>query len=135
MLTETKMRLKRKSGFTLIELLIVIIILGLLASLVAPQMFSRVDSSRVQTAQTQIRMLETAINTFRIDTGRFPQTLDELRKSDHPRWDGPYLPKEIPLDPWGNPYVYQVPGPDDKAFSLVSYGPSGQANAPDVITN
>lgn len=130
-----KKHLKQSKGFTLIELLIVIIILGLLASLVAPQMFSRVDSSRVQTAETQIRMLETAINTFRIDTGHFPGSLDELRKSDHPRWDGPYLPREVPLDPWGNPYVYQVTNSKDKPFTIISYGPSGQANAQDVITN
>ncbi|QBL09792.1 type II secretion system protein GspG [Rheinheimera sp. D18] len=126
---------QKRAGFTLIELLIVIVILGLLASIVAPQMFSRVDSSRVQTAETQISMLQTAVNTFRIDTGRFPVSLDELRKSEHPRWDGPYLPKDVPLDPWGNPYVYQTPGLNNSPFTIMSYGPSGQANAEDVITN
>lgn len=125
-------------GFTLVELLIVIVILGLLASLVAPQMFGRVDSSRIQTAETQIRMLETAIQTFRIDTGRFPETLDELRRSEHPRWDGPYLPRDVPMDPWGNPYQYEVPGTEERPFDLISYGPTGQPggegdNAP--ITN
>lgn len=118
---------KKIRGFTLVELLIVIVILGLLASLVAPQMFGRVDSSRIQTAETQIRMLETAIQTFRIDTGRFPENLDELRRSEHPRWDGPYLPRDVPLDPWGNPYVYELPGTEDRPFDLISYGPSGQA--------
>lgn len=111
-------------GFTLIELLIVIVILGLLASLVAPQMFSKVDSSRIQTAQTQIQMLETAIKTFRIDMGRFPENLQELRESDDDMWDGPYLPKEVPNDPWGNPYVYERQ--DNRNFTLKSYGPDGQ---------
>lgn len=122
-------------GFTLVELLIVILILGLLGSLVAPQMFGRVDSSRIQTAETQIRMLETSINTFRIDTGRFPERLDELLSSDHPMWDGPYLPREVPADPWGNPYVYEVPGPDGKPFLLMSYGPEGREGTEGAIRN
>lgn len=129
------MKTNKIRGFTLVELLIVILILGLLGSLVAPQMFSRVDSSRVQTAETQIRMLETAINTFRIDTGRFPENLDELLKSDHPMWDGPYLPREVPADPWGNAYVYKVPGEDGKPFDLISYGPEGTENSESVIKN
>lgn len=122
-------------GFTLIELLIVIIILGLLASIVAPQMFSRVDTSRVQTAKTQISMIETAVNTFRIDLGRFPETLEELRKSTDSRWQGPYLPKDVPLDPWGNPYAYEVTGQIEKPFVIGSLGPSGKAGADDSITN
>lgn len=109
-------------GFTLIELLIVIVILGLLASLVAPQMFSKVDSSRIQTAQTQIQMLETAIKTYRIDLGKFPDDLSQLRSSEEAMWDGPYLPKDVPNDPWGNEYIYEKQGSD---FSLKSYGPDG----------
>lgn len=114
-------------GFTLIELLIVIVILGLLASLVAPQMFSKVDSTKIKTAETQLRMLETSLNTYRLDIGGYPDTLDELLKSDKRGWDGPYLPREIPPDPWGNPYIYKRPGDDGKPFSLLSYGRDGKA--------
>mgnify|MGYP001627356901 CR=1 FL=1 len=120
------MNLHKKSGFTLIELLIVIVILGLLASLVAPAMFSKVDSSKIKTAETQLRMLESSINTFRLDVGTFPDSLQELIKSDKNGWDGPYLPREIPLDPWGNPYVYAKPGEQGRPYSLRSYGRDGR---------
>uniref|UniRef100_A0A486XV73 Type II secretion system core protein G n=1 Tax=Rheinheimera sp. BAL341 TaxID=1708203 RepID=A0A486XV73_9GAMM len=120
------MKLFRKSGFTLIELLIVIVILGLLASLVAPQMFSKVDSSKIKTAETQMRMLETSLNTYRLDMGGYPDNLNELIASNKPGWDGPYLPRDVPLDPWGNPYVYGLPGLSGKPFSLLSYGRDGK---------
>lgn len=121
------MKLKRGLGFTLIELLIVLVILGLLASLVAPKMFSKVDSSKIKTAETQLKLLETALDTYRLDVGKHPASLDELIKSTAKNWDGPYLPKEVPLDPWGNPYVYAAPGPDGKAFDLRSYGKDGKS--------
>ncbi len=121
------MKLKRSLGFTLIELLIVLVILGLLASLVAPKMFSKVDSSKIKTAETQLKLLETALDTYRLDVGKHPASLDELIKSAAKNWDGPYLPKEVPLDPWGNPYVYVVPGTDGKAFDLRSYGKDGKS--------
>lgn len=117
----------RSSGFTLIELLIVIVIVGLLASLVAPEMFSKVDSSRVKTATAQMELLETSLNTYRLDMGRYPDNLDQLIASDSKNWDGPYLPKEVPLDPWGNPYVYQVNNENGASFSLMSYGSDGRA--------
>jgi len=120
------MKVSKVKGFTLIELLIVLVILGLLASLVAPKMFSKVDSSKIKTAETQLKLIETALDTYRLDLGQHPQTLEELIKSDKKNWDGPYLPKEIPLDPWGNPYVYTVPGADGKPFSLMSYGKDGK---------
>ncbi|WP_411359078.1 type II secretion system major pseudopilin GspG [Pseudidiomarina salilacus] len=113
-------------GFTLIELLIVIVILGLLASLVAPQMMGKVDDSRIKTAQTQMRMLETSINTYRLDLGTYPENLDELLASDKVNWAGPYLPKDVPLDPWGNPYEYRMPGDEGKPFTLMSYGADGR---------
>lgn len=122
------MKKQRKMlGFTLVELMIVIVILGLLASLVAPQMFSRVDSAQVRTAETQMRMIETAINTFRLDVGYFPENLEELRESDRRGWDGPYFPREIPMDPWGNPYVYErTDEGNDRGFTLTSLGRDGQ---------
>lgn len=118
---------QNKRGFTLIELLIVLVILGLLASLVAPKMFSKVDSSKIKTAETQLKLFETALDTYRLDVGKHPAALSELISSKEKNWDGPYLPKEVPLDPWGNPYVYSVPGADGKPFDLRSYGRDGKA--------
>lgn len=116
----------KKRGFTLIELLIVIVIIGLLASLVAPAMFSKVSSSQKKTAAAQMQMFETALDTYRLDNGDYPDSLEELRKSDKSTWDGPYLPKELPLDPWGNPYAYKKPGEDGNAYYMASYGKDGQ---------
>lgn len=127
MVQEQTLRAKN-SGFTLIELLIVIVILGLLASLVGPAMFSKVDSSKIKTAETQIMMLETAINTYRLDVGDVPSSLDELMKSDNPRWDGPYLPRKIPTDPWGNDYVYTLSQDNGRPFILKSLGKDGKEN-------
>jgi general secretion pathway protein G len=127
---------RRRLGFTLIELLIVIVILGLLLSLVAPAMFSKVSSSQRKTALAQMQMLSTALDTYRLDLGEYPTALDELRHSDKKGWDGPYLPRDVPLDPWGNPYVYKVPGDDGKPYSIMSYGkdgqPGGEGDAEDI---
>lgn len=119
------MNTRKLKGFTLIELLIVIVILGLLMSLVAPQMFSKVSSNKSKVAAVQMEMMATALNTYRLDVGVYPATLDELRRSSHARWDGPYLPKDVPLDPWDNPYVYRVPGENGEPFLLRSYGRDG----------
>ncbi|WP_404401716.1 type II secretion system major pseudopilin GspG [Idiomarina seosinensis] len=118
-------------GFTLIELLIVIVILGLLGSLVAPTMFSKVDSSMRKTASAQISNFETALDTYRLDIGRYPDRLQQLRVGEHPNWDGPYLPKEIPTDPWGNEYQYKKPGSDGRAYDLYSLGKDGQPGGED----
>ena len=120
--------MKKYKGFTLIELLITIVILGLLASIVAPEMFSKVGSTKRKTAAAQMKMFETAINTYRLDVGDVPETLDALRvRGSKKGWDGPYLPKNIPLDPWGAPYEYRVPGEDGAPFYLASHGKDGQA--------
>lgn len=124
-----KARGKTELGFTLIELLIVMIILGLLAALVAPQMFQKVGSSKQKAAKTQISMIGTALDAFRLDMGRYPsgqEGLDALRKSPgQGPWDGPYLSKEIPPDPWGRPYVYRSPG-EHGDYDLYSMGADGQ---------
>ncbi len=120
------MERQKEQGFTLIELLIVIVILGLLMSLVAPTMFSKVDSTKVKTARAQMQMLETALDTYRLDIGDYPKRLDELQMSSAAGWDGPYLPKKLPDDPWGNPYVYASPGPNGESFSLLSLGRDGE---------
>jgi len=128
---------RRRAGFTLIELLIVIVILGLLLSLVAPVMFSKVSSSQRKTAMAQMQMLATSLDTYRLDVGDYPATLTELRSSTKPGWDGPYLPRDVPLDPWGNPYVYAVPGTDGKPYALSSYGkdgkPGGDGDNADIV--
>lgn len=126
-----------QGGFTLIEMLIVIIILGLLASLVGPRLFSKVDKARIQTAKAQIELLSAAIDTYRLDIGKFPSFLEELRRSDDPNWDGPYLPKAIPLDPWNNPYDYKYPG-EHGPYDIISYGadgkPGGTGNDGDIVS-
>lgn len=120
---------KSEKGFTLIELLIVMIILSLLAALVAPKMFQKIGSSKQKAAKTQIALLGGALDQFRLDVGRYPSTqegLDSLRKNpgvDH--WDGPYLPKDTPLDPWSRAYIYRCPG-EHGDYDIISYGADGQ---------
>jgi general secretion pathway protein G len=117
-------------GFTLIELLVVVVIIGLLAGFVAPRYFSQVGKSEVSVAKAQIDALEKALDTYRLDVGHYPSSelgLKALvdRPASEPKWSGPYLRKEVPLDPWGKPYVYRVPG-EKGDFDLVSYGKDGQ---------
>jgi len=125
------MKLKSARGFTLVELLIVITILGLLMSLVAPKMFNKVSSTKRKAASAQMQNLETALDTYRLDVGDYPKNLQELRKSAVRGWDGPYLPKNVPLDPWGTPYDYQVPGVDGNPYQLKSLGKDGQIGGSD----
>jgi general secretion pathway protein G len=118
-------------GFTLLELLVVIVIIGLLAGYVAPRYFSQVGKSEVQVARAQIEALEKALDQYRLDTRRYPsaeQGLEALitRPADEPNWNGPYLRKAIPKDPWGRPYVYRVPG-QKAEFDLLSFGRDGKA--------
>jgi len=116
-------------GFTLIELLIVMIILGLLAALVAPKMFQKVGGAKLKAAKAQIGMLGTALDAYRLDVGAYPSTqegLDVLRKNPgRDTWDGPYLSKDIPPDPWGKPYAYRSPG-EHGDYDLYSLGADGQ---------
>ncbi len=121
-----------KQGFSLLELLIVIAIMGLIVSLVAPEMFSKLDSSKQKTALAQMKMLQTSIDTYRLDVGDFPASLDELMKSSKKGWDGPYLPKEVPVDPWGNPYVIVKPGENNQPYQLMSYGADGKKGGTDL---
>ena len=123
--------MRKNRGFTMIELLIVIVILGLLASLVAPKFFSQLSTAERGVASAQMNAFETALDTYRLDMGSYPAKLEDLRKSDKPRWDGPYLPKAVPLDPWGNPYIYKVPGENGAPYSIMTYGADGQAGGKD----
>ena len=124
-------REKFQNGFTIIELLIVVVIMGLLMSLVAPTMFSKVDSTKISTARAQMQMLRTSLDTYRLDMGDYPESLSALRKSSGKGWGGPYLPKDVPDDPWGNPYHYQMPGPQGEEFLLLSFGKDGKADGED----
>jgi general secretion pathway protein G len=123
--------MKKNKGFSLMELMIVLIILGLLGSLVAPKLFSKVSSSKMKTAVAQMQMFETAIDTYRLDMGTVPASLEELRISNNPNWDGPYLPKAIPLDPWGKAYVYTISGNNNMPYSIKSFGLDGKAGGED----
>jgi general secretion pathway protein G len=117
---------RREQGFTLIELLVVIIIIGLLGALVAPKFFGKVSGARQKAAKAQIELFGTALDTFRLDVGRYPTSEEGLKalrekSSGVEGWQGPYLPKEIPSDPWGTPYVYRCPG-EHGEYDLISYG-------------
>lgn len=134
----------QENGFTLIEMLVVLVLVGLLASLVGPRLFSRVDAAKVQTAQAQIKLLKGAIETMRLDIGdypRVPEGLDWLAAQPADaavamRWRGPYLDGGVPMDPWNRPYVYTPPPDSTQPFQLMSYGadgkPGGSGNDADI---
>ncbi|NTV96132.1 MAG: type II secretion system major pseudopilin GspG [Thiobacillus sp.] len=120
----------RSYGFTLLELLVVMVIIGLLVGYVAPKYFSQVGKSEVMAARAQIDGLTKALGQYRIDNGDFPTTEQGLaalaiRPANAAKWDGPYLEKGVPADPWGNPYVYAMPG-EHGDYDLQSYGKDGK---------
>ena len=124
----------RMTGFTLLEMLVVLVIIGLLVSMVGPRLFTKVDSAKVQTAAAQIKLLRGTIETMRMDINVYPTEELGLRlltqQPDDPalkqRWKGPYLEGAVPLDPWGNPYVYRPPEAENQAFTLLSLGSDGK---------
>ena len=123
-------RMRHEVGFTLLELLVVMVIIGLLASFVGPRYFSQVGKSEIKAARAQIDALEKALDQYRLDTGHYPAMDHGLgalvsRPPNEPKWDGPYLKKAVPQDPWGNAYVYRIPGTHGD-YDLVSYGKDGQ---------
>jgi len=134
-------------GFTLIELLVVIIVLGLLAALVGPRILGRVSEARSATAKTQIELLGTALDNYRLDNGSYPTTDQGLgalqaKPTRDPiplDWRGPYLKRDVPADPWGRPYVYGSPGEHNPtAYDLSTLGRDGQVGGADEdadITN
>src|SRR5258706_6739699 len=121
----------RRAGFTLLELLVVVAIIGLLVGYVAPRYFGQIGKSEVATAKAQIDALDKALDQYRLDTGHYPATDAGLaslvtRPASEPRWNGPYLRKAVPLDPWGKAYIYRSPGAQGADFDLLSYGKDGQ---------
>jgi general secretion pathway protein G len=130
-----KPRKTQRSAFTLIELLVVIIVLGLLAALVGPRILGRVSEAKTATARTQIELLGTALDNYRLDTGSYPTTeqgLDALNKvpTREPiplNWHGPYVKRDVPNDPWTRPYVYKSPGEHNPtSYDLSTLGRDGQ---------
>lgn len=118
------------AGFTLLELLVVMVIIGLLAAYVGPRYFSQVGKSEVKATKAQINALEKSLDQFRLDTGHYP-TMEEglaslvTKPSNEARWEGPYLSKGVPPDPWGNLYAYKIPG-EHGEYDLFSLGKDGQ---------
>ena len=139
---DTKHKMKHQSGFTLIEILVVIVVIAILATLVAPNVFQHVGAAKDATARSQIEMLGAALDAYRLDNGRYPTTDQGLAvlwqedsraggladgRTGTSNWRGPYLRKPVPLDPWQHPYSYKAPGPESgTGYDLVSYAADGQ---------
>jgi general secretion pathway protein G len=140
--TENLLARNPSAGFTLIELIVVVVIIGLLAGLVVPQFIKQEEKATAKAARAQIELFGTALDTFRLDVGRYPTSQEGLaaltqKPASAERWDGPYLKKEVPPDPWGKPYIYKSPG-DHGPYDIISYGadggPGGEDNNRDVTS-
>jgi general secretion pathway protein G len=131
MQSHSQQRARRQAGFTLLELLVVIVIIGLLAAYVGPKYFSQLGKSEVTVAKAQIEAFDKSLDTYRLDVGRYPSAEEGLGAlmtappSAGAKWNGPYLKKGVPLDPWGHPYQYRSPGSKGE-YEIVSLGKDGQ---------
>lgn len=126
-----------RRAFTLIEILVVVVILAILAAVVVPNVISRIKDAKISAAIADIKAFDNAIDQYKLDMGTVPPSLDALITPPNPRgkWNGPYLKNidHIPLDPWGNPYIYKVPGSNGREYDLYSAGPDGQPGTSDDI--
>ncbi|MFP8835457.1 type II secretion system major pseudopilin GspG [Hydrogenophaga sp. XSHU_21] len=129
-------------GFTLLELLVVVAIIGLLAAYVGPRYLGQLGKSERALAQSQVESLVRALTAYRLDVGRFPTTREglnalQVRPDSATRWNGPYLSKDLPADPWGRAYLYRSPATDGGDFDLMTLGkdgtPGGDAENADVL--
>jgi|SRR5687767_11087959 general secretion pathway protein G len=126
-----RIRRNRQAGITLIEMLVVVTIIALFAALVAPRMLRQADAARVTAARAQINSFMTALGAFKLDTGVYPSSelgLRALRErpANATMWNGPYLPQDIPMDPWGRQYLYKYPGEHGDEPDIVCLGADGQ---------
>jgi general secretion pathway protein G len=131
MSVRTTARLRRAGGFTLLELLVVMVIIGLLAGIVAPRYFAQVGKSQVKAVKAQVDGLDKALEQYRIDVGHLPTNEQglaalQVQPAGEQNWAGPYLKKEVPLDPWGSAYNYVVPGTHNNDYDLWSWGRDGK---------
>lgn len=133
----------REAGVTLIEMLVVVTIIALFAMLVAPRLLRKTDTARITATRAQINAFMTALGAYKLDTGLFPTTeqgLQALRTgpANVNLWQGPYLPQEIPVDPWGNPYLYKYPGEHGDEPDVISLGadgkPGGEGINADIVS-
>lgn len=137
--TKSAAALGRMRGFTLLEMLVVLVIIGMLVGLVGPRLWAQVDPAKAKTAAAQIKTLKGALETMRLEIGVYPTQEQGLALLTKPpadaalraRWKGPYLDDAVPLDPWGKPYQYAVPGPDGKPYVIYSFGADGKAGGAD----
>ncbi|MGI4791544.1 MAG: type II secretion system major pseudopilin GspG [Janthinobacterium lividum] len=139
------MRFRRsRRAFTLIEMLVVILILAILAALIIPRLIGRTSDAKIAKAKSDIATVSSLLQQYRLDSDRYPTTEEGLnalrvKPSSAKNWKGPYTTKDIPLDPWGSPYVYQAPGPDGQDFLVTSYGadnaPGGEGDAADITSD
>jgi general secretion pathway protein G len=137
---QNQIKRTRSRGFTLVEMLLVVAIIGILAALVIPKIAGKSESARTTAAQTDIRAgIKSALDQFEIDNGYYPKSLNDLLQQPNgvKNWHGPYFdPPQLPVDPWGNPYVYVAPGRHNpNGYDLSSVGPDGKAGTDDDIGN
>lgn len=139
--TRLHRRPRLQAGFTLLELLVVVAIIALLAAYVGPKYFSQVGKSEQAVARSQIEAFSRALGAYRLDVGNFPSTEEGLgallnKPASATKWNGPYLEKAVPPDPWGRAYIYRAPGANNADFDILSYGkdgqPGGEADAADL---
>jgi general secretion pathway protein G len=142
------MKIKRnpdaRRAFTLIEMLVVILIISILAALIIPRLISRTSDAKIAAAKSDIATLSSLLQQYRVDNDKYPTTEEGLQAlrvqpESATNWKGPYLTKDLPTDPWGNPYVYQSPGPSGQDFEIISYGsdgaPGGDGDAADITSD